>query len=64
MGINLPGRVPGSSDGVFSSYSRSGAVNVLRADGSVQSIDKDVDPEVLKRELSVSGNPKDIPPAK
>jgi hypothetical protein len=57
IGINLPGRVPGSSDGLFSSY-WNGVAHVLRADGSVEAVHKDVDPEVLRRELTVTANPK------
>ncbi|MEZ6047851.1 MAG: DUF1559 domain-containing protein [Planctomycetaceae bacterium] len=58
IGINLPGSKPHSSPGTFSSY-HCGGTFVLMADGSVQWISKNVDPQILKGSLTPSYDDKD-----
>ena len=54
IGINLPGREPGFSDGITSSHHTGGAQAAL-ADGSVRFISADTDPNILKALLTVDG---------
>ena len=55
IGINLPGREAGFSDGIMSSHHTGGAQAAL-ADGSVRFISADTDPKILKALLTVDGN--------
>ena len=56
IGVNLPGAIRGSSDGVFSSYWPTGVVGVIRADGGAEWIEKTIDPDVLRRRLVPNEN--------
>lgn len=51
LGMNLPGKSPGESDGVFSSYHRGGAQAAL-ADGSVRFFSTHLDETALKQLLN------------
>ncbi|MCA9041766.1 MAG: DUF1559 domain-containing protein [Planctomycetaceae bacterium] len=55
LGINLPGKQRGQSEGTFSSYHKEGAF-FLMCDGSVQLIDEDIDPQILKALTTTNGN--------
>ena len=54
IGMNLPGREPGLSNGIMSSHHTGGAQAAL-ADGSVRFISADTDPKILKALLTVDG---------
>jgi hypothetical protein len=52
ISINLPGKTPGWSDGTFSSSWSPDGVHVLRQDGGVEFLSRDLDPKVLKSRLA------------
>jgi prepilin-type processing-associated H-X9-DG protein len=54
VGVNLPGRQPGQSSGVISSYHPAGG-HVAMADGSVRFVSDQIDPQVLKAALTANG---------
>ena len=54
IGINLPGKQPGTSDGALSSY-HTGGVQVAKLDGAVMFLSKSIDPKVLKQLLNGVG---------
>lgn len=57
VGVNLPSAVLGRSEGTFSA-THPGGPGVLMVDGSVQTLDPDTDPAVLRAILTVDGNEK------
>jgi len=50
VGINLPGKKLGTSDGVLSSYHTDGATTAM-LDGSIRFLSKSIDKSILKRML-------------
>jgi hypothetical protein len=62
IGINLPGDEPGRSHGLISTYHPAGLANVALADGSCMAISARIDPDVLRKLTTASGNePIDSP---
>ncbi len=55
VGVNLPSAELGRSEGTFSA-THPGGPGVLMVDGSVQTLDPDTDPAVLRAILTVDGN--------
>jgi prepilin-type processing-associated H-X9-DG protein len=55
LGFNLPGKNPGRSPGLLSSYHPEGA-NVVFADGSVRTLSAQTDPQVLKALTTAAGH--------
>ncbi len=51
LGINLPGAEPGTSAGTLSSYHDDGAFGLF-ADGMIQFLNEDIDPDVLRALLT------------
>lgn len=54
IGINLPGDKKGTSNGILSSYHRSGA-NVIFGDGSGRRLSQEIDPVILKKLSTATG---------
>lgn len=57
VGVNLPSAKLGRSEGTFSA-THPGGPGVLMVDGSVQTLDPDTDPAVLRAILTVDGHEK------
>lgn len=55
IGINLKGRGKTDSPGLMSSYHTSGRANLTMADGSVKTINQNIDPRVLKSLTTIAG---------
>lgn len=51
LGFNLPGSLPGTSDGILSSMHTGGIVQVGFADGAVRGLNPEMDPVILRRLL-------------
>ncbi len=56
IGINLKGCGKTDSPGLLSSYHSSGRANMTLADGSVRTINENIDPQVLKSLTTIAGN--------
>jgi hypothetical protein len=61
IGINLKGQGKTDSPGLMSSYHSSGRAQMVLADGSVRTVNEDIDPQVLKSLTTIAGS-EPLPP--